>query len=259
MIERHPSIYDSPALDLARSERSIAPLRVAFLHEPRREGLPGPLASFVEERRGIALDLLLLAHTAAPLSEDRPIRATSRQWMKAIGAEPSASNRATISRSWTWLEEKRLVRSHRTGRERGIEVLCEDGSGKSWQPPKARGEAHFGLPLDYWWGSYPRVLSLPAKAVLLIGLSLQSRGDSFFELPLERGSRWYGLSESTLRRGLGELRRLGLLRRWVNRRETTRSPIGRTYDQRYALNRLRDLSPIAPWGKAAGALEEIPF
>jgi hypothetical protein len=254
-----PSIYDSPVLDIGRTGRSAAPLRVAFLHEPRREGLPGPLASFVEERRGIALDLLLLAHATASLSGDRPIRATSSQWMKAIGAQEGASNRVTVSRSWTWLEQKNLVRSHRAGRDRGIEVLREDGSGERWQPPMPRREAHFGLPHDYWLCSYPQALSLPAKAVLLIALSLQSRGEEFFELPLERGSRWYGLSESTLRRGLGELRRQGLLRHWVRARKTAESPIGRTYDQRYALNRFPDLTPVGFWAGAGGSPEEIPF
>ncbi|MBK5219184.1 MAG: hypothetical protein JJE35_05290 [Thermoleophilia bacterium] len=193
------------------------------------------------------------------MSEGRPIRATSTQWMAVVGIEPSASNRATVSRSWSWLEEKRLISSHRQGRDRGIEILREDGTGQLWQPPGAHHEAYFGLPLAYWRGGYASELSLPAKSVLLIGLSLQSREEPFFQLPLRRGSDWYGLSASTLRRGLAELRRVGLLRRWAERRETEGSPLGHTYDQRYALNPLSDRGPLQLASQPADGSEDISF
>jgi hypothetical protein len=130
------------------------------------------------------------------------------------------------------------VRSHRSGRRRGVEILREDGSAAPWANPGLAREAFFHLPLAYWTGAFARDLSLPAKAVLLIGLSLQSGGRDHFELPLRRGASWYGVSPSTLRRGLAELREVGLLRRWAQERPTAGSPTGRTYDQRYALNSL---------------------
>jgi len=257
MKKKDPDPYTSPLLDLRRITRRETPLRIAFLHQPKRGGGAGPLATLVRERQALALDLLLYAHTVAPLAEGHPIRATSAQWMRAIGIKESAGNRSTVSRSWDWLERQELVRRHRQGRERGIEIRREDGSGRTWQGAYVEGEPYFGLPLAYWRGGYARQLSLPAKAVLLIGYSLQSRKEKFFELPLVRASDWYGLSVSTLRRGLGELHERRLLRRWAQERDTSKSPLGHTYDQRYALNELDE-----PWlakKPFPGEGEDIPF
>jgi hypothetical protein len=257
MKNKDPALYTSPLLDLSRITRRETPLRIAFLHQPQRGGGAGPLAALVRERQAPAFDLLLYAHTVAPLAEGHPIRATSAQWMDAIGIKESAGNRATVSRSWGWLERQRLVRRHREGRERGIEILREDGSGRPWQGAYVEDEPYFGLPLAYWRGGYARQLALPAKAVLLIALSLQSRKEEFFELPLERASDWYGLSVSTLRRGLGELRERRLLRRWAQERDTPKSPLGHTYDQRYALNELDEPWPLSE--SVPGEGEDIPF
>jgi hypothetical protein len=242
MNKRDPSLYSSPLLDLSRITRRRTPLRVAFLHRPRTNGGSGPLASIVRARQALAFDLLLYAHAAAPLAKGHPIRATAAQWMRSIGIEETTANRVSVSRSWAWLEESQLIRRHRAGRERGVEILREDGSGRPWRDAYLKDEPYFGVPLSYWRGGYGRALALPAKAVLLIGLSLQSQEEEFFELPLERASAWYGLSTSTLRRGLDELRARRILRRWVEQRETEKSPLGYTYDQRYALN---DLSEFA--------------
>lgn len=257
MKKKDPTLYTSPLLDIRRITRRATPLRIAFLHQPQRGGGAGPLATLVRERQGLAFDLLLYAHTVAPLAEGHPIRATSAQWMRAIGTKGSAGNLATVSRSWGWLERQGLVRRHREGRERGIEILREDGSGRTWQGAYVEDEPYFGLPLAYWRGGYARQLALPAKAVLLIGFSLQSREEKFFELPLQRASDWYGLSVSTLRRGLGELRERRLLRRWAQERDTSKSPLGRTYDQRYALNELREPWPLKE--PVSGEGEDIPF
>ncbi|HWO17075.1 MAG TPA: hypothetical protein VNM89_10240 [Solirubrobacterales bacterium] len=257
MKKKDPTLYISPLLNLGQITRRETPLRIAFLHQPQRGGGAGPLATLVRERQALAFDLLLYAHTVAPLAEGHPIRATSAQWMHAIGIKESVGNRATVSRSWGWLERQGLVRRHREGRVRGIEILREDGSGRTWQAAYVEDEPYFGLPLAYWRGGYARQLALPAKAVLLIGFSLQSREEEFFELPLERASDWYGLSISTLRRGLGELRERRLLRRWAQERDTRKSPLGHTYDQRYALNKLRE-----PWPPKEPVPEEgegIPF
>lgn len=257
MKKKDPTLYPSPLLDLRRITRRKTPLRIAFLHQPKSGGGAGPLAALVRERQAIAFDLLLYAHTVAPLAEGHPIRATSAQWMRAIGIKESAGNRSTVSRSWDWLERQKLIRRHREGRERGIEILREDGSGGTWQGAYVENEPYFGLPLAYWHGGYARQLGFPAKAVLLIGLSLQSRKEEFFELPLERSSDWYGLSVSTLRRGLGELRERRLLRRWVQERDTSKSPLGHTYDQRYALNELDEPWPLKEPDSGEG--EDIPF
>jgi DNA-binding transcriptional ArsR family regulator len=233
------------ALDIGAIVRDSTPLRVGFLHRLQSGGGAGPLAAFVRERRGTALDLLLFAHTIAPLSNPEPIQASSSEWLRAISPGTTRGDRSTISRSWTWLEQMRLIETERRGRERAIRLLCEDGSGRPWRTASDEGEPYFRLPLAYWTGGFSRDLSLPGKAVLLIGLSLQARKE-FFELPQERGAGWYGLSPSTLQRGLVDLRGVGLLRRWAKERPTDGSPLGVTYDQRYALNSLENVGSHRP-------------
>ena len=173
-----------------------------------------------------------------------------------------------VSRSWSWLEQHRLVATAPHGRARAIEVLREDGSGRPWEHPARSKEAYLQLPHAYWWGGFARDLSLPAKAVLLIGFSLQSGRKPYFELPLSRAAGWYGLTERTLRQGLRELQAARLLRVWSERRSTDRSPTGTTRDRRYRLNqievvgarrvadgRLSDIACVADWTQRASELQ----
>lgn len=95
---------------------------------------------------------------------------------------------------------------------------------------------YFKLPHAYWEGRFPADLGLAAKAVLLIGLSLQARGEEYFELPVARGAEWYGLTEESVGRGLRELRSIGLLRTWSARRDSEHSPTGYAFDRRHSLN-----------------------
>jgi DNA-binding transcriptional ArsR family regulator len=251
-------------LDLGAVTRDSVAVRVAFLHRPKSGGGAGPLAAFVSERRSVALDLLLYAHSVAPLSNPEPIQASFSEWARAISLGEGSGSRSTISRAWSWLEGVGLVRTERRGRERAIHLLTEDGCGLPWTRPSRQDEPYFRLSNAYWTGGFARDLSLAGKAVLLIGLSLQSREEDYFELPLARGSEWYGISASTIQRGLRELREVALLRRWSEHRETGGSPVGFTYDQRYALNSLVAVGSQRTYGRLGaldlgGVSEEIPF
>lgn len=66
---------------------------------------------------------------------------------------------------------------------------------------------------------------------MLIALSL--RDD--FVLPTERGAQWYGLSRDTVRKGLRDLRLLGLLAFREERKEAPLSAHGYTLERHYAL------------------------
>jgi DNA-binding transcriptional ArsR family regulator len=215
--------------------RDKTPIRVAFLHPPVTRGGRGPLAAFVEQRRSVALDLLLFAHAVWPLSEPKPINASGADWARAIGIDGKPGSRAMISRSWSWLEDQELIRTTRQGRVRAVEIRRDDGSGQPWTNAYEADEAYFGLSNDYWASGFAQELGLRAKATLLIAVSLLSDGRSFFELPVERGAAWYGLSPSTVGAGLRELREAGLLRTSMDRRDSRRSPVGFTYDRQHAL------------------------
>lgn len=219
---------------LAELTRKTTPLRVAFLHPPRAKGGSGPLAKFVSQRRGTALDLLLLAHTISPLAVGGELIAPSSDWTSMLGTADRPGRRAAVSRSWDWLDAEQFIRARRAGQLRSIKVLREDGSGQPWTHPAEKSEPYFKLPNSVWQSGLWANLLLPAKAVLLIALSLQSRGEPSFQLPIERGSDWYGLGARTVRSGLNQLHDAGLLRRWSE--QWADSPLRYAYTRRYALN-----------------------
>lgn len=215
--------------------RENTPLRRTFLHPP--QGGHGPLANFVSQRRTTALDLLLLAHALSPLAIDDEIVARSSDWARVLGIADRPGTRATISRSWAWLEAESFVVARPAGKLRSIRVLRDDGSGLPWSHPYETDEPYFKLPNLIWQSGLWASLRLPAKAMLLIAFSLQQPPtEEFFELPIERGADWYGLGPRTIRSGLNQLHDAGLLRHWSEKWETRRSPLGYAYTRRYALN-----------------------
>jgi len=218
---------------LERSGRDVLPLRRSFVQVRQRGGGAGPLAAFVHERRGVAFDLYLLSRAVAS-QEPFDVALPAEVWARALGLGGAAGAGATISKSWGWLEQQRLVTSSKRGRLREIRFLREDGSGRPYRHPgrdeEQRGD-YFKVPYSYWEGSYPGRLGLPAKAVLLIALSL---GEDFW-LPTERGARWYGLSRDTVSRGLATLLRLGLLEVRVEYKTAPLAPAGITQQRRYML------------------------
>ena len=113
------------------------------------------------------------------------------------------------------LEDRKLVQRSRSGRRSSIQLLREDGTGEPYDHPYRTGDARWlQLPHAYWHEEHYLRLSLPAKALLLVALSL----DDGFYLPSERAQGWYGVSPDTAERGLRELRKAGLLdddRQWI--------------------------------------------
>lgn len=111
----------------------------------------------------------------------------------------------------------------------------EDGSGRQYRHPGEQGAGHrghyFKLPYAYWRGNFHNRIGLPAKAILLIGLSL--RDD--FVLPTEQGAKWYGISRDTVRKGLRDLRLLGLLEMRELRKSAPLAAEGFTMERRYTL------------------------
>jgi hypothetical protein len=183
-----------------------------------------------------------------PMLAPEAIAAPSAEWAKAIGLTPSPGTRSMISRSWRWLEDRGLVRTELRGKVLLVRPNNEDGTRREWSHPAENNEPYFRLPHAYWDGGFAFDLSLAAKAMLLIALSIQERPEesgpitTYFEFPIERGAAWYGLSKESARSGLRELRDIGLMRTWVEKRATIRSPVGVTYDRRHSLNRLDEVA-----------------
>jgi len=198
------------------------------------------LRRFVSERRGRALDLYLLLHAIAS-TEPWDASLSASVWARLLGLSGQSAN-SLVSRNWRWLADQRLVSTARQARGLRVTLLREDGSGEPYTHPGApqedpaggdrRSEGYyFKLPHVYFAGAYPDRLGVPAKAALLIALSLQ---DDFI-LPLDRAPLWYGLSRDAMKKGLGDLRTLGLLAFRTERKRAPLSPLGYTEQRRYRL------------------------
>lgn len=220
---------------LAQSGRGIVPIRKTFVQQGKgADTKPGPLASFVTGHDGRGLDAYLFVHALAS-AEPWNCNYPAGTWVRALGltadASPSSA-RTAVSKTMKRLEDRRLVQRSRSGRRSSIRLLREDGTGEPYDHPYKTGDAKWlQLPHGYWHEDHYLHLSLPAKALLLVALSL----DDGFYLPSERARDWYGISPDTAERGLRELRNSGLLcddQRWI---KDQRSATGWTERWTYTL------------------------
>ena len=232
-----PTRQETVAAFLAVAARRSAavPLRTTFVQQGERaKPSPGPLQIFVRSHDESALDLFLL-HRARASTAPWDVAVDARVWARALGlATPRDSGAAAVSKLWTRLDGKYgLVTRERSGRLLRVSSLREDGSRRAYEYPAGHrsGERYLKLPFAYWIDDWYRTLGLPAKAMLLIALSLKSP----FVLPTERMPAWYGISADTAERGLRRLRESGLLDRTRRRKAAPLAPTGFTLESRYSL------------------------
>lgn len=184
-------------------------LRRAFVQRGKLgRSTPGPLADLVRRHDDRALDLYLLLKGKAS-GEPWTVHLPAVAWARCLGLDEVAG-RSAVSKAWQRLERLELVARGRRGRLADVGLLHEDGSGAPYESPSGTAtDPYFRIPFDYWLGPerHYRTLDLPAKAMLLVTLSLKDDA----ELPLARVPSWYGLSEDTAGRGLAELKRRGLV------------------------------------------------
>ena len=188
---------------LRQAQRDAVPIRRAFVQQGRGETTtPGPLASFIAAHDERGLDAYLFVHALAigpPWECEYP----SGMWIRALGLTNTAtlrSARGLVSKIMRRLQDRKLIERGRSGRLSAVTLLREDGSAEKYEHPYAEGN-YFKLPHAYWLEGHYRTLSLAAKAMLLIALSLPAD----FRLVYERAKPWYGLSGDTAGRGLREL------------------------------------------------------
>jgi DNA-binding transcriptional ArsR family regulator len=204
------------------------PIRSIFLQEHGGRRRPGPLHRFIQDRRAFALQLYLLLHC---LARQKPWDATlpAATWARALD-KPNAGAESTVSRSWAWLKNERLVRIERRHRKVQAFLLTEDGSGAAY----TRSNNFFYFPLAYFRNDWHKQLNLSATSVLLIALH-HSRSTPWFQLRTERESSWFGISPDTLQRGLDELREAGVLLVHPRRVRDNRARYGTTLVNEYLL------------------------
>jgi DNA-binding transcriptional ArsR family regulator len=216
---------------LHRTRRGEVPIRRSFLQVPKgRRSEPGPLKAFVTASRPRALDLYLLLHSGAA-GEPWDVTQPAMSWARMLSMPATRSSETTIARTWSWLEEQRLVRSDREGRLRKVYLLDEAGRGDPYTKPTGASRGYFKLSYEYFHQDWHLRLRLPAKATLLIGLAQKPP----FTLITERAAVWYGISPDTLQRGLDELRDADLLKVWSVRKKAPRARYGVTRVNHYRL------------------------
>lgn len=240
---------------LQRARWDHLPIRRSFVQGgARRAPEPGPLARFIRRHDDRALDLYLLVRAAAS-GDPWDVTLHSNVWARMLYLKQGAGATSAISKTWRRLEEAQLITRVRRGPLTSVTVLREDGSGNSYTRPKTANDPYFKLPLDFWLApeGWNRKLSLPAKAALLIALSLTDE----FILPYEKAAEWYGISADTIGRGLRELRELELLAVERQLKDAPLAPEGYTLELSYTLK-----PPFGPlgysrrqkdWGVAATA------
>jgi hypothetical protein len=219
---------------LRKSQRKTKelPIRNTFVQKgTRSKPVPSTLSILVGSHDVLALDLYLLtlaAASAPPYALIQPARTLAR----ALGPKPVGV--PTISKAWTRLEGLGLIsRGKRSGRLATISLHREDGSGEPYTHPGAAAarERYFKMPFAYWLDGFDEILSLPAKAMLLIALSLS---DDFY-LPYEKAKPWYGLSAETAEKGLRELERRKLIEYRKEYKRAPLAPLGYTEHRTYRL------------------------
>ena len=216
-----------------RLHGSGVPLRWTFVQQGSRAApQPGPLASLVHngDQRGLDTYLLLKAVASAPPFNSRRGAAV---WARALRHTGMSANEQTISRIWRRLESLGLVARSKTGRLANITLLEEDGSGEPYVLPAHARDPYLKVPVAYWldedqWCSK---LKLPAKAMLLVALSLKPP----FILPAEKAPDWYGISADTAQRGLASLVQHDVLKVTRTYKSAPLAPKGFTYDSHYTL------------------------
>lgn len=188
---------------------------------------------FVSRHDERGLDAYLFVHalaSAEPWNCDYP----SGTWVRALGlaeAAEMASAKSAVSKVMKRLEDRLLIERGRVGRSPSITLLREDGSGEPYDHPHSRGENWLQLPYAYWTEHHYETLSLPARALLLVALSLPGG----FPLPSERAPAWYGILADSTERGLRELRNEGLLDYDQNWIKNHRSDTGWIEQREYTL------------------------
>lgn len=219
---------------LTQSGRGAVPIRTTFVQQGRgKKTTPGLLASFIGAHDGRALDAYLFIHALAS-SSPWDCEYPSGTWIRAFGLAEAASltsARGAVSKIMKRLEDRRLIARGRSGRRATVTLLREDGSGKSYDRPTGASDTWFSLPHAYWLQKHHRDLSLPAKAMLLVSLSLQ---DDFY-LPFDKAEAWYGISSDSAGRGMRELEEHGLLHYRQLWRKNQRSDTGWREERHYTL------------------------
>jgi hypothetical protein len=220
--------YLERIVEKAQRKRGF-PIRRSFVQRgtPQKPS-PGPLAEFITKKDPRALDLYLLLLTTAT-AEPYAVVFPAETWARALDIK----HFGVVSRAWSRLETRKLVRRERAGNRARLTLLVEDGSGRPYTHPfkGTKSDPYGQLPIEYWLEGYYARLDLTAKAMLLVAATW--RGS--LPLPAERAPSWYGISADTCERGMATLINEGVITKTKDWTPTLYAPGGYVATNVYTL------------------------
>ncbi|MFJ1562217.1 hypothetical protein [Streptomyces mirabilis] len=242
---------DTIRMLLEQSKRfgRAVPIRRAFVQDAdpglRLVTRPGPFSKML--RSDERLDLFLLIHCVTARA-DWGVTHRSETWGRAAGISFATNGTASaaVSRHLHKLKELKLISTAPYGRMTKITKLLEDGSSDPYTLPSgnedgSRKDIYFKVPFEYWEQHYFRSLSMPAKTMLFIFMS--QRSPSFDLYKAREYALWYGVSPSTVGRGIEELKKKRLLYEFLSEQQLDGfSILGQSTHVRWALAAPFDLN-----------------
>lgn len=218
-------------LTASKRPSEMVQIRNAFVQRGKKGAPePGRLAEMVAAHDAGGLDLFLL-HRMIASSDPWDAGKDAGVWARALGLSVSDSqmHAERVSRIFRRLDENyKLVSRDKARRGGKVTSLHEDGSGDAYTSPTKR---YLRLPFAYWQQEWHRQLTMPAKAVLLISLTLEPG----FVIPLTQVKAWYGISPDTWSTGAAELEKAGLVTTKRGKRRNWMKGLAYNYDLEYTL------------------------
>lgn len=160
-------------------------------------------------------------------------------WVRALKSENRSAptwSASTLSRTWTVLDDMKLIRRERHDRLVLVRPRREDGRADYIVPGGREGyeDWYFVLPDTFWTEDWFGLLSLPALAVLLV-IAKETNSAKEVRLTHEQFELWYGINRRTAGTGLRELESFGLLHVRKQSVPAALSATGRTIHHHYSL------------------------
>jgi hypothetical protein len=189
------------------------PVRHRFVQKHDGKNRASTLGKLVRGRKRRELLLYLLVLTA--WDDAKRSAWPAEVWLRALRVEDRPHltwSRSTLSETWTELVRLKLVKRNREHRRSRITPKREDGKGEYTRPDGVREEDHyFTLPGVFWTELWFDRLSLPAIAVLLILLKETNKDKDEINLTYAETALWYGIGETSAKKGYQELKSEGLV------------------------------------------------
>lgn len=220
------------------SGRGYSQYRYVFVQLPDpAKPRPSTVGAMVSGRRHRELLLYMLLLTCWPWLHDNDKPLESEVWLRALEAKGGLTwSATTLSRVWGNLEKMGLITRKREDKLNRVTPRREDGA-EDYSFPGGRDDwwnLYFTVPESFWKDEIFAMLSLPGLAMLLV-IAKETSYQKEFWFTYEQMEKWYGIKPGSVKNGVAELERLGLVFRRVQPIKAKLSRTGLTTKTWYSL------------------------